>query len=55
MLNPLLADQICKHISLLDLLEMKQVSPEFDSAFHAHVRGLRKLDLHDIEISVSNF
>ena len=52
MLNPLLVDEICKHIPLLDLLKIKQISPEFYNACGSHVRGLQNLDLHDIENKV---
>ena len=53
LLNPLLADQICKNIPLVDLLKMIKVSPEFHSAYCSHVGGLRKLDLNEIEGKVS--
>ena len=52
LLNPLLADQICKNIPLLDLLKMEKVSPEFHSAYFSHVSGLKKLDLNEVENNV---
>ena len=55
MLNPLLVDEICKHIPLLDLLKMKKVSSEFYSSFDSHVSGLQKLNLHDIENKVCEY
>ena len=55
MLNPLLVDEICKHIPLLDLLKMKKFSPEFYSAVCSHVRGLQKLNLQDIENKVCEY
>ena len=55
LLNPLLADQICKNIPWLDLLEMKKVSQEFYSAYCSHTSGLQKLDLNEVENKVCNF
>ena len=53
--NSLLVDEICQHIPLLDVWKMRQVSPEFYSAFCSHVSGLHKLDLHDIENKVCEY
>ena len=53
--NSLLVDEICQHIPLIDLLNIKQVSPEFYNAFCSHVSGLHKLDLHDIENKVCEY